>query len=92
MWKSGLVEKPGLADGASGNAYAFLALYRLTGDKIYKERAKAFGGFLYHNIKKLTTITNSHGRYSLFQGLAGVACLWCDLAKPEKSRFPGFEI
>ncbi|XP_024974412.1 lanC-like protein GCL1 [Cynara cardunculus var. scolymus] len=92
VWKSGLVEKVGLADGASGNAYAFLALYRLTGDSIYKERAKAFGGFLYHNIKKLTSITNSHGRYSLFQGLAGTACLWCDVARSEKSRFPGFEI
>ncbi|KAF5769387.1 putative lanthionine synthetase C, six-hairpin glycosidase-like superfamily [Helianthus annuus] len=95
VWKSGLVEKAGLADGASGNAYAFLALYRLTGDAIYVDRAKAFGGFLYANARKLMTSTTSHGLdhgFSLFQGLAGVACLWSDLVRPEDSRFPGFEI
>ncbi|KAK1410682.1 hypothetical protein QVD17_37221 [Tagetes erecta] len=95
VWKSGLVEKAGLADGASGNAYVFLALYRLTGDSIYVERANAFGGFLYANARKLITNTTSHGLdhgFSLFQGLAGAACLWSDLVRPEDSRFPGFEI
>ncbi|PWA35629.1 GCR2-like 1 [Artemisia annua] len=95
VWKSGLLEKPGLADGASGNAYAFLALYRLTGDSIYEDRAKAFGGFLYRNARNLLTTTDSHALdhcFSLFQGLAGTACLWSDLVKPENSRFPGFEI
>lgn len=95
VWKSGLVEKAGLADGASGNAYVFLALYRLTGDVIYEDRAKAFGGFLYRNARHLITRTNSHGLdygFSLFQGLAGVACLWSDLVRPENSRFPGFEL
>lgn len=95
VWKGGLLEKPGLDDGASGNGYAFLALYRLTGDTIYEDRAKAFGGFLYRNTRKLITSTNSlgldHG-FSLFQGLAGTACLWSDLVTPENSRFPGFEI
>ena len=61
VWKSGLVEKAGLADGASGNAYVFLALYRLTGDTIYADRAKAFGGFLYSNARKLITSTISQG-------------------------------
>ncbi|XP_076892737.1 lanC-like protein GCL1 [Bidens hawaiensis] len=95
VWKSGLVEKAGLADGASGNAYVFLALYRLTGDVIYVERAKAFGGFLYANARKLISNTTSSGLdhgFSLFQGLAGAACLWSDLVRPEDSRFPGFEI
>ncbi|XP_023735540.1 lanC-like protein GCL1 isoform X2 [Lactuca sativa] len=93
VWKSGLLEKAGLADGASGNAYVFLSLFRLTGDVIYEDRAKAFGGFLYGNIGKLKTNANSHGHgFSLFQGLAGAACLWSDLYRPEDSRFPGFEI
>ncbi|GKB52839.1 LanC-like protein GCL1 [Tanacetum coccineum] len=43
MWKIRMLEKPRLADGASGNAYAFLTLYRITGDTIYEVRAKAFG-------------------------------------------------
>ncbi|XP_071735413.1 lanC-like protein GCL1 [Rutidosis leptorrhynchoides] len=95
VWKSGLVDKPGLADGASGNAYVFLSLYRLTGDAIYEDRAKAFGGFLYQNSRNLITNTNSNGldyAFSLFQGLAGVACLCSDLVKPENSKFPGFEL
>lgn len=95
VWKSGLVKKVGLADGAAGNAYAFLSLYRLTGESIYEERANAFASFLYHNASELVTIGEARGAnhaYSLFQGLAGTACLWFDLLKPESSRFPGYEL
>lgn len=95
VWKNGLVKKAGLADGVAGNAYAFLSLYRLTGENIYEERAKAFASSLYHNARKLVTLGNgcaaNHG-YSLFQGLAGTACLWFDLLVPENSRFPGYEM
>ncbi|KAL8193961.1 hypothetical protein R6Q57_026203 [Mikania cordata] len=95
VWKSGLLEKAGLADGASGNAYVFLALYRLTGDAIYIDRATSFGGYLYANAMKLMNSPKSHELdhgFSLFQGLAGAACIWSDLVRPEDSRFPGFEI
>ncbi|XP_027075150.1 lanC-like protein GCL1 [Coffea arabica] len=95
VWKSGLVKKVGLADGAAGNAYAFLSLYRLTGESIYEDRAKAFANCLYHDQRNATTSSPSTGAdhaYSLFQGLAGVACLWFDLLAPEKSKFPGYEI
>ncbi|KAL7230658.1 hypothetical protein ACSBR2_009019 [Camellia fascicularis] len=96
VWKSGLVKKVGLADGVAGNAYAFLSLYRLTGEAIYEERAKAFASFLYHNTKKLVSEGHSQGvadrDYSLFQGLAGTTCLWLDLLAPENSKFPGYEL
>ncbi|KAL7255013.1 hypothetical protein ACSBR1_009219 [Camellia fascicularis] len=96
VWKSGLVKKVGLADGVAGNAYAFLSLYRLTGEAIYEDRAKAFASFLYHNTKKLVSEGHSQGvadrDYSLFQGLAGTACLWLDLLAPENSKFPGYEL
>lgn len=95
VWKSGLVEKPGLADGASGNAYAFLSLYRLTGESIYEDRAKAFASFLYHKARNLTAAGNAQvadHMYSLFQGFAGTACLWFDLLVPQNSKFPGYEI
>lgn len=90
VWKNGLVKKVGLADGAAGNAYVFLSLYGLTGESVYEERAKAFGNFLYHNVEKLGG-DGDHG-YSLFQGLAGTACLWFDLLSPASSKFPGFEL
>ncbi len=95
VWKSGLVKKVGLADGVAGNAYAFLSLYRLTGDSIYEERAKAFASFLYSNASKLVPgghVRGADHAYSLFQGLAGTACLWFDLLAPEMSRFPGYEV
>lgn len=95
LWKKGLVRKVGLADGTSGNAYAFLSLYQLTGDKVYEDRAKAFAGFLCHNASNLVAASNARRgdhAYSLFQGLAGVACLLFDMASPEKSKFPGFEL
>lgn len=97
VWKNGLVKKVGLADGVAGNAYAFLSLYRLTGESIYLERAKAFASFLYHNARKLASMKHTGGAEhaiacSLFQGLAGTACLWFDLLAPERSRFPGYEL
>lgn len=88
VWKSGLVKKVGLADGVAGNAYAFLSLYRLTKESIYEERAKSFSSFLYDNALSLA---DANG-YSLFQGLAGTACLWFDLLAPQNSRFPGYEL
>lgn len=93
MWKRGLNQKVGLADGIGGNAYAFLSLYQLTKEKVYLERAEAFAGYLYHNAFKLVACDQVNGgenAYSLFQGLAGVACLWFDLVTPESARFPGF--
>ncbi|GKV18675.1 hypothetical protein SLEP1_g29019 [Rubroshorea leprosula] len=96
VWKNGLLKKVGLADGVAGNAYAFLSLYRLTGESVYIERAKAFASFLYHNASKLVNVGHLRGAdnaaYSLFQGLAGTACLWFDLLAPENSRFPGYEL
>ncbi|KAK4256670.1 hypothetical protein QN277_006364 [Acacia crassicarpa] len=95
VWKSGLVKKLGLADGVSGNAYAFLSLYKLTGEGIYLERAKVFGRYLYDQAKSYRPEAQTGGgsnAYSLFQGVAGVACFWFDLLSPNNSRFPGYEI
>lgn len=94
MWKRGLNQKVGLADGIGGNAYAFLSLYQLTKEKVYLERTEAFAGYLYHNAFKLVACDQVNGgenAYSLFQGLAGVACLWFDLVTPESARIPGYE-
>ncbi|XP_039036497.1 lanC-like protein GCL1 isoform X1 [Hibiscus syriacus] len=95
VWKNGLVKEVGLADGIAGNAYAFLSLYRLTGESIYEERAKTFGSYLYQNERKLVKVGHGgdHGHgYSLFQGLSGIACLWFDLLAPHNSKFPGYEL
>ncbi|KAK9110739.1 hypothetical protein Sjap_018799 [Stephania japonica] len=96
VWKNVLVRKVGLADGVCGNAYTFLSLYRLTGESLYIERAKAFAGFLHkYDPTKLVTaghLRGSDNAYSLYHGLAGTACLWFDVVSPDRSRFPGFEL
>ncbi|KAJ1381977.1 Six-hairpin glycosidase-like superfamily [Sesbania bispinosa] len=97
VWKSGLVKKVGLADGVSGNAYAFLSLFRLTEESIYEERAKSFSSFLYDNARAYLaaegqSLKGGNDHYSLFHGLAGTACLWFDLLAPHNSRFPGYEL
>lgn len=95
VWKSGLVKKLGLADGVSGNAYAFLSLYKLTGESIYEERARVFGSYLYDQVKSYRSDGQNGGvsnAYSLFQGVAGAACFWFDLLSPHNSKFPGYEL
>jgi hypothetical protein len=95
VWKRGLLRRLGLCHGISGNAYVFLALYRLTGGKQHLFRAQQFGTFLYKNAKELIDTGELHGGdhgYSLFEGLAGTACLWLDLTRPDSARFPGYEL
>ena len=85
VWMRGLLGEVGLADGTAGNAYSFLSLYRLIGDRIFLERARAFA---YRDGHKY----GGERAFSLFHGLAGVACLWFDVLSPQEARFPGFEI
>ncbi|KAL3699372.1 hypothetical protein R1sor_017394 [Riccia sorocarpa] len=95
VWERGLLRRLGLCHGISGNAYVFLALYRLSGQKKHLHRAKMFAGFLHDRAFSLIATGEMHGGdhpHSLFEGLAGTACLWLDVAQPNNSRFPGFEL
>ncbi|KAK1313222.1 hypothetical protein QJS10_CPA06g02014 [Acorus calamus] len=95
---SSVEERFGEEGGAFGRCVRqcirFLSLYRLTGEKLYLDRAKAFVGFLYDDAPKLIVPPGGsiEQKYSLFQGLVGIACLMFDMASPENSRFPGFEM
>lgn len=47
IWRRGLLRKgPGICHGVAGGGYAFLLLYRLTGDIAYVEKAKAFAAIM----------------------------------------------
>lgn len=87
IWKRGLLKKgPGICHGVAGSAYAFLVLYRLTGEVFYLHRASMFAEFMQSD-------TFKHARrpdcpYSLFEGLAGTACFYADLANPSHAAFP----
>ncbi|CAM6092150.1 unnamed protein product [Calypogeia fissa] len=95
VWERGLLRRVGLCHGVSGNAYVFFALHRLFGGKKHLHRAKAFAGFLHDRAFSLILTGEMHGGdhpHSLFEGLAGTACLWLDATKPDKSTFPGYEV
>lgn len=102
LWQRGMLRKgSGLCHGIHGNAYAFLALYRATGEEQYVFCAKSFhaaslsGPYLaavqsYTDEQRdVQNIPDSP--YSLMEGAAGVVCFLYDLLAPLRSAFPGFE-
>jgi hypothetical protein len=53
-WQAGPLRKPwGLCHGTAGNGYAFLKLYKLTGDKIWHERALQFAMHAIHQYEAM---------------------------------------
>ncbi|XP_024994104.1 lanC-like protein GCL2 [Cynara cardunculus var. scolymus] len=95
VWKRGLLKRVGLCHGISGNAYVFLSLFRLTGNVEFLYRAKAFACFLLDRAGKLISEGEMHGgdnRYSLFEGVGGMAYLFLDMIDPANARFPGHEL
>ncbi|TXG67056.1 hypothetical protein EZV62_008331 [Acer yangbiense] len=95
VWKRGLLKRVGICHGISGNTYAFLALYRLTGKAEYLYRAKAFACFLLDRAQKLISECKMHGGdcpYSLFEGIGGMAYLFLDMIEPSEAKFPAYEL
>ncbi|KAI1889014.1 hypothetical protein AGOR_G00174690 [Albula goreensis] len=91
IWQRGLLRKGyGICHGTAGNAYAFLTLYKLTNEKKYLYRACKFAEWCLDY--------GTHGcripdrPYSLFEGMAGAIHFLSDLAAPEMSCFPAFEL
>ncbi|MBV9103654.1 MAG: LanC-like protein [Candidatus Eremiobacteraeota bacterium] len=73
IWDAGpLVKGPSLCHGTSGNGFAFLALYRRTGEKRWLQRARRFA---MHAIAQMGRERERFGlaRYSLWTGDLGVA-------------------
>ncbi|KAM4606172.1 lanC-like protein 2 [Polymixia lowei] len=91
IWQRGLLRKGyGICHGTAGNGYAFLSLYQLTQEKKYLYRACKFAEWCLDY--------GTHGcripdrPYSLFEGMAGAVHYLSELASPEASRFPAFEL
>jgi serine/threonine-protein kinase len=75
-----------LCCGAAGQAYAFLALHRMTGDGVYIDRAR-------DRLDRAVGFVGTHGMMpgSLYKGDLGVALLEIDLAEPYLAAMPMFE-
>ncbi len=91
IWVAGpLIKGSNLCHGTGGNGYAFLKLYRRTGDPKWLARARAFA---MHGIAQTDAESVRQGRmrYSLWTGDAGFAIyLWdCLSGTP---RFPTLDV
>lgn len=85
-WKAGpLTKGSNLCHGTAGNGYAFLKLYKRTGNRLWLDRARAFA---MHAITQWESHTKKYGqmRYSLWTGDLGLAVYLWDCIRSE----PGF--
>lgn len=91
-WVAGpLAKGSNLCHGTGGNGYAFLALYRRTGDARWLDRARAFA---MHGIAQTEAAARQHGqgRYSLWTGDPGFAVYLWDCIHPGRAAFPTLEV
>ena len=79
-----------LCHGTAGNGYAFLKLYRRTGEDEWLERARAFA---MHAIEQCRQARRHYGqgRYSLWTGDLGLGCYLWDCIQGD-ARFPTLDI
>ena len=86
-WAAGpLAKGSNLCHGTGGNGYAFLKLYRRSGDPLWLERARAFA---MHGIGQSERDATQYGqgRYSLWTGDLGLAIYLWDCVRGE-AQFP----
>ena len=86
-WHAGpLTKGSNICHGTGGNGYAFLKLFRRTGEALWLERARAFAMHAAAQVERLRTKFGC-GRHSLWTGDAGTAVyLWSCIR--EDAAFP----
>jgi hypothetical protein len=90
-WNAGpLTKGSNLCHGTGGNGYAFLKLYKRTGESVWLERARAFAMAAIDQVRGARAAFG-RGRYSLWTGDAGLAVyLWhCISGEP---KFPTVDV
>jgi Lanthionine synthetase C-like protein len=91
-WEAGpLSTGVGICHGTAGNGYAFLALWKRTGDEVWLERARRFALHAAGQVER-NVARSGAGRHSLFTGDIGVAlflraCIDGDSRMPTLDRF-----
>jgi len=92
IWDAGLLEKgPNLCHGTSGNGYAFLKLYKRTGDELWLKRARSYAMQAIKQIDEIEVISKQPRRYPLWTGDPGVAIYLMDCLEGT-SDFPTLDV
>ena len=91
IWQRGILRKGyGICHGVAGNAYAFAALFRVTGDPKHAYRASMFAKWTFDHGKH--GCRDADRPYSLFEGLAGTLYFLDDARDIGAARFPAFDL
>ena len=91
-WQAGPLRKgANLCHGTAGNGYAFLQLFRRTGDELWLHRARAFAMHAIEQVERATAHLG-RGRHTLWTGDPGTAlylasCIAADAAVPTLDRW-----
>ena len=81
-----------LCCGLTGRAYALLNFYKLSGDKVWIERARHLAENAARSMPEELSQTDGQGfENSLYKGEVGLATLLADLEQPECAAMPFFE-
>ena len=92
VWQAGpLVKGSNICHGTSGNGYAFLYLYKRTGNSIWLDRARKFAIHAIEQCKR-DRLHYGQGRYTLWTGDAGLAIYLHHCLHPENSAIPGLDL
>jgi hypothetical protein len=87
VWQAGpLAKGSNFCHGTAGNGYAFLKLYKRTGDAVWLDRARAFAMTAIAQCREARE-AYGQGRYSLWTGDLGLACYLQDCIDGQ-ARFP----
>ena len=90
-WRAGpLAKGSNLCHGTGGNGFAFLKLYELTDEPVWRHRAQAFAMTAIDQCRAART-EHGRGRYSLWTGDIGLACYLHEVLRGS-ARFPTVDV
>ena len=90
-WRAGpLAKGSNLCHGTGGNGYAFLKLYKHSGDPVWLERARAFAMTAIWQCEEARRALG-RGRYSLWTGDLGLAVFLWDCIRSQ-ANFPTADV
>jgi hypothetical protein len=90
-WRAGpLAKGSNLCHGTGGNGFAFLKLYALTGETVWRDRARAFAMIAIDQCRA-ARVEYGRGRYTLWTGDIGLACYLHECLQGS-ARFPTVDV
>ncbi len=91
IWHAGpLIKGASLCHGTAGSGFAMLKLWRRSGEPVWLDRARALAMHAYGQVER-HRIRYGQGRYSLWTGDLGLACLLWNCMS-ESDAFPTLDV